>query len=246
MPLVKYAKQSMGLHVGTLLLHQFDNVEDGTKPIVAGVHNKTMIGHVIELGNHQRDVLVVGLSRTSVKWQGSALLKNPSTTEQEPTLPVRQLANLCAQTGTRYGYIQTDKELMVCCFGATKSAQGIYGDWKVFAMPTPWNMEVPLPRHTGARSSLMSTELALWWLCMLSMGDADRSIVEAKDIVPIDTWDTVHLVDKNTWVHRHRYSGFEKPAPPPAAPQQGPVDPFLGVNFDLDAEYWLGTNTINN
>ncbi|KAL1904789.1 hypothetical protein Sste5344_009485 [Sporothrix stenoceras] len=99
-------------------------------------------------------------------------------------------------------------------------------------MSVPWNMEMPQPGNTGARSSLMSTELALWWLCMLSMSDDNRSIIEAKDI--------------NTWVHRHRYSGFEKPAPRPAAPQQVPVDPFLGANFDLDSEFWQGTNTFNN
>ncbi len=244
MPLVKYAKQLMGLHVGVVLHHEIENVEDGTRPRVPGLHRKTTIGHVIALGNYQRAVLVVGLSRTSVKWRGSTLIKNPNITESEPTWPIRQLANLCTKTGTRYGYIQTDEELVVCCFAATKLSQGQYADWKVFAMSVPWNMEMPQPGNIGARSSLMSTELALWWLCMLSMSDDNRSIVEAKDIVPIDTWDTVHLVDKNTFFHRHRYSGFEKPAPPPAEPQQDPVDPFLGANFDLDS--WLGTNTFSN
>lgn len=30
--------------------------------------------------------------------------------------PLRQLANLCDKTGTRYGYLQTEEEMMVCCF----------------------------------------------------------------------------------------------------------------------------------
>lgn len=78
-------------------------------------------------------------------------LNDPAT---ELVWPLGQLANIRKVAQTRHGYIQTDQEMVVCCF-----SEGPEG-WKVAIMPVPWS------RH-GV--DVLTTDLALWWLCMLAM-----------------------------------------------------------------------------
>ncbi|CAK7236769.1 hypothetical protein SCUCBS95973_009723 [Sporothrix curviconia] len=114
---------------------------------------------------------------------------------------------------TRYGYIQTDQELVACCFSA--GAETTPGgkskdreDWAVEIMPVPWSAEL---RSCG-EPHILTTELALWWLCMLALSDGHHALVPKADIVPINKWDTVNKGDGRGWVWRRRYSQVETPA----------------------------------
>lgn len=60
--------------------------------------------------------------------------------------PVRQLANICRESRTRYGYIQTEEEMVVCCFSE------ITEDWKAAVMAIPWSRYGP---------DTLTTDLAL-------------------------------------------------------------------------------------
>ncbi|KIH95025.1 hypothetical protein SPBR_03513 [Sporothrix brasiliensis 5110] len=265
LPLVKYAKQAMALHVGAAVHHKHTSSDNSTVAKLATASKRTTIDHIIELGNYRRDVLVVGLGRTSVKWRGSTLIKDPASANNEQEWPVRQLANLCSKAGTRYGYIQTDQELVACCFGATppsKSAEA-WSDWTARVMPVPWNTELDElgEMSNGPRAGLnsyLTTELALWWLCMLSLSDGHRQLVKNDEIVPIDTWDTLGLIDGSVWAHQHRYSAFVKPTADPtiqAAVTVGGIaggesmpTPSLGnVNVDvrLQTDFWFHYNNGN-
>ena len=73
-------------------------------------------------------------------------------------------------------------------------------------MPVPWT------RHGEGE---LTTDLALWWMCMLAMsGPENRGLMAAADMVGIGEWELC-LDFQRGWVHRHRYSAFEKPANPP-------------------------------
>ncbi|KIH91490.1 hypothetical protein SPBR_01804 [Sporothrix brasiliensis 5110] len=232
LPLVKWSKQTMGLHTGMAIRHSYSDASgEKVAKIPRNDCKKTVIDHIIGLGNAGKDTLVVGLGRTSSKWRASTLFGNLNPSVEERRWPLRQLANLCRASETRYGYIQTDDELVVCCFGSrgtqvqrgeTRYTDTTWTDWTVAFMPVPWNTEL----SKGARHDVMTTELALWWLCMLSLSDGHRALVDTEDIVPINAWDIVWLDEDRGWIRRHRYSAVEEPtdAPPPPPYETPEVD----------------------
>ncbi|CAK7231225.1 hypothetical protein SCUCBS95973_007839 [Sporothrix curviconia] len=73
-------------------------------------------------------------------------------------------------------------------------------------MPVPWNTE-----HVEGRCTTLTTEMALWWLCMLALADRPRDLVPADQVVPIDTWVPTLLDDGLTIVDRHYYSNVDRP-----------------------------------
>lgn len=109
--------------------------------------------------------LLVGIVRTSghfcaMTWANGV----PPNSEDNKFRPVRQLARLCEKANVRYGYIQTNEELSVWCFDATGADARVNARFTVI----PWSV-------IGPQS--LTTEKALLWLCMLSLGyPAHRSI----------------------------------------------------------------------
>ncbi|CAK7227117.1 hypothetical protein SCUCBS95973_006434 [Sporothrix curviconia] len=225
MSMVNHAKVFMGLHPGASVQHSYTSADGSTKAIFPEAHSKTTVDHVITLGNSRSDVLVVGLGRTSVKWKGSLLVKDFDNTTNENGWPLRQLANLCSKAQTRYGYIQTDKELVVCYFTVSTTGPPDEYEWSAYIMPVPWNTELSSDQSAAPKTHL-TTELALWWLCMLSLCDEHRPIVALGQVVAIDSWDKQQL-NSGLWVRRHRYSGFEQPLP------------FAFPTPDLDFDFFL-------
>jgi hypothetical protein len=189
------------------------------------------------------DALVVGLSRTSTKWKSVSVVRQSSVKRAEASWPLRQLANLCRVAETRYGYIQTDEELVVCCFGATpmigERREKVWNNWTVDVMPVPWNTEV----SDGHGPRILTTDLALWWLCMLALCDGNRETVAKSDMVPIDAWDTMHTGDERGWVRRHRYSMYEEAtntSAPPAYQTPSPANPAaFAANVGLNGDDWF-------
>ncbi len=163
---------------------------------------KITVDHVIGLDDYPAKTLVVGIGKPGSKWSGRRLLDADTV---ELLWPVRQLANICRAAETRYGYIQTNEELVVCCFSERDQVM-----WNAAIMPIPWS------RH-GVE--VLTSDLALWWLCMLAMSDpCHRAIVAEGDMVKINAWDIIYHDDERGWVQRHRYSNFEEPTVPPSPP----------------------------
>ncbi|EPE07864.1 hypothetical protein F503_00586 [Ophiostoma piceae UAMH 11346] len=245
-PLVKWAKQYLGLHAGHALYHQFTHADGTVIARLPHAPRKLNIDHAIHLRNVEHDALVVGLGRTSRKWKSVSAMRASASRTMEALWPLRQLANLCRLAETRYGYIQTDEELVACCFSATYGDQGTgekeWTDWTVAIMPVPWNTEL----SSGGGPHVLTTELALWWLCMLALSDGHRELVANELVVPIDAWETMHSGDERGWIRRHRYSLFEKlanvPPPPPSnaytAPGTVNAAAFTG-DAGFDEEEWF-------
>ncbi|CAM1502363.1 Fc.00g043470.m01.CDS01 [Cosmosporella sp. VM-42] len=242
-PSLQFAKSHLRLYPGILLRHKYSTAD---KSFIAKISSapRLSVDHLIALDDFPSPHLVAGLGRPSPKWSGRKLAHQLDNPTMELLWPLMQLANICKAAGTRYGYIQTDEELVVCCF--SKEVNGETGtDWKAAIMPIPWS------RH-GV--DVLTTDLALWWLCMLAMsGPHHRAIVEDGEMVKINAWDVVHLDEERGWVRRHRYSSIEVPTSPPPPPQYTPPlgnatafdwqnneDPlanlvdFGAANFDLD------------
>jgi hypothetical protein len=77
-----------------------------------------------------------------------------------------------------------------------------------------------------------------------------RALVPAADVIGIGGWEKRYIDDEHGWVRRHRYSGVEQPADPPAPPAyQTPspgnpaavgihIEPIIDPNGDFDLGNW--------
>ncbi|KAK4145770.1 uncharacterized protein C8A04DRAFT_26517 [Dichotomopilus funicola] len=110
-------------------------------------------------------------------------------------------------------------------------------------MPVPW---------ARSGNEKLTTDLALWWMCMLSMSAPEhRALMPEEDAVGVGEWEKRQGLDG--WVRQHRYSNFQEPSDPPTPPPPAYRDPSpgnpaafaagVGVNgnddFDLGEDFDL-------
>ena len=214
---LQLAKTQLRLSPGTILQYQCATPDTSIIPKLHNGGKNLVVHHIIALDDVTMQNLVVGLGRPSSKWSGRKLASQIPNVQTEIGWPLRQLANICEVAGTRYGYIQTDEELVVCCFSRNDK------QWKAAIMPIPW---------TKHGDQVLTTDLAMWWLCMLAMSSPrNRAIVAEGDIVGIGDWDVVYFDKEQAWVRRHRYSNFEVPTGPPPPPAYQAFSPGNSAAF---------------
>ncbi|CAH0045210.1 unnamed protein product [Clonostachys solani] len=169
-------------------------------------------------------------------------LREGQEASKELLWPARQLLAICKVAGTRYGYIQTDMELVVCRF-----TKNVDEEWKVAMMPIP---------VTTSGAGALTADLALWWICMLAISSPTSSaIVPEGEVVEIDRWNVSgeHLGFRTGC---HVYSNYTAPwlEPYEDFPSQTQANPdnvasgvdstdlTTGVNF---ADFTTGVNFAN-
>ena len=260
-PVLAYSKRHLELHKGTALRFVDSGANWGQRAanIVPQLDARTHIDNVIGLNDYAQQSLVVGFGRSTSRWQPGSIVADPSGVKSNMLWPFRQLANLCKRAQCRYGYIQTNEVLVAVCFaGMPASAQQTMSARHVAAshntmdidglsaqfMPVPWNTE------SGTSGTTLTTEIALWWLCMLSLAERPRGLEPVDQVVPIDTWVPTLLDDGVTWVRRHYYSGVDQPMAAESAAalntENNTVVPaFLSSTdvFGFDFTYLIGGGT---
>lgn len=150
------AKRILGLHPGIELRHTSTTP---VTPMAACVPNgapRLRVDHVIELDKYPVQGLVLGLAKASSCWSGRQLLSQIKDLPGTTLAPLEQLANICSIAKVRYGYIQTNEEIVVCCFNRDGDA------WKVVIKVIPWSSH---------GTNVLTTDLALWWLGMLALSE---------------------------------------------------------------------------
>lgn len=207
-----FAKNALGLRKNSVLSHRSSTPNGSSLAKLSHWGKRLAIDHVVMLeGGGRKQSLIVGIGKTSSAWNSSKVTHGLGSARgpDEGDWLLRQLANTCKIADTRYGYIQTDDELVACRF-AKKDGGGSQDskNWRVELMPVPW---------AASGVNMLTTELALWWLCMLGIAD-DAAITEEDNMVRINSWDTIFLDDERGWVRRHQYSRFEEPTNAPSPP----------------------------
>ncbi|KAJ4323205.1 hypothetical protein N0V84_004468 [Fusarium piperis] len=200
---LRFAKSHLDLHPGIVLEHEVMAPDQSAPMWLRHGARRAKINHVVRLDDSPSSTcLVVGLGKSSSRWSGRAVVGRLDNNMQKKLIwPLNQLANACEVAKTRYGYIQTDEEMVVCRFARDGS------EWKVAIMPIPWS-------RNGCH--VLTTDLALWWICMLAMSTHQpHDVVGEAQMVNVSDWDIVHLGRGRGWVRRHLYSGIEKPTSPP-------------------------------
>ncbi|KAG5940772.1 hypothetical protein E4U53_007543 [Claviceps sorghi] len=140
-----------------LILLKYRNqmlVPDSTTSLVAGLCKPCAMFDVTELANVKR---------------GPARL----------VWPLRQLANLCKLANTRYGYIQTEQELVACCFSPQNDTK-----WKLAFKTVSW---------IASGDQDLTTDLALWWLCVLALSEKVGASSSRPSECDKDFWNVILL-----------------------------------------------------
>lgn len=178
------AQTFLSLNPGAPIFQTYSNAA-GTS--VAHIPNSRLtVDHTVGLSGFPRLILLVGLTRPSWKWSGHSLAEGLPNVNLETLWPVRQLGNLCSAAKTRYGYLQTNEELVVCCFGMDGG-----GRRTVMMMPIAWTLH---------GEDQLTTDLALWWLGLMAMSSSkDQDVISSTHRVdaPVDGDVALHADSPN-------------------------------------------------
>ncbi|WAO87647.1 Hypothetical protein NCS54_00496400 [Fusarium falciforme] len=166
-----------------------DHSRDTTFP---GAKHKYESSLIFYLDTMPRIHFVVSCARLSSQWASEGL-KNQ---EAAGLLPIRQLATYAKESGTRYSFIMTDKEVVVVRFIANSNGQ--YGaEWQA------------IPRDASGEGTL-TVGLAVWALIMMSLHEQHRAVATEAETLPINLWWREQGFD-GRFTYRHHLSGRELP-----------------------------------
>lgn len=235
-PTLEFARGKLHIDAGTSLKSRFASPDKtGVRPGFANKNRngRIKVDHLIELDD-RLPTLLVGLGRPSNSFPGRHLVEGCN---KETIWPLRQLANLCLHSQTRFGYVLAEQDLVACCFSA-EDPKARDSAWSVAVMPVPWTKSGP---------GHLTTDLALWWLCMLTISaPRNRQLTRRDHMSAIDGWDLHMYDDERGWVRRHKYSKFEEPTDEPLPPPYQSPSPGnaagtaavlaaeVGINLDPD------------
>lgn len=152
----------------------------------------------IFLRDSKNTALAIGDNKCSTKWQYSQLFYKPPATV---FLPFRQVVTYCRAGRTRYGWIMTDAELVVI---RVFLAHGSTDHYKVEHAMVPW---------INSGEGILTVNLAIWWLAMMSLKPNYRAIEQSSRMMPINLW--WEGKDHRGVIYDHHLSGRQTSTLPP-------------------------------
>ncbi|KAL2694765.1 hypothetical protein Neosp_001352 [[Neocosmospora] mangrovei] len=144
-----------------------DHSRDTTFP---GAKHKYESSLIFYLDIKPRVHFVVSCARLSSQWTSEGL-KNPDPVAM---LPICQLATYAKESGTRYCFVMTDKEVVVVRFMVDFTGQ-YQAEWQA------------IPRSASGERTL-TVGLAVWALIMMSLQEKHRAVTTEAETLPINLW----------------------------------------------------------
>ncbi|KAM0427856.1 hypothetical protein ACHAPT_007315 [Fusarium lateritium] len=132
--------------------------------------------------------LVVSCVRLSAFWTSQDL----ETQQSRSLSPIRQLATYAREAGTRYGFVMTDKEVVVVRFMVDINGEYM-AEWQA------------VPRSASGEGTL-TVNLAVWALVMMSLHDQHRAVATDVNTRPINLW-WENMDANGRRFYRHHLSG---------------------------------------
>ncbi|CVK93789.1 uncharacterized protein FMAN_03149 [Fusarium mangiferae] len=121
-------------------------------------------------GQDHRIYLVTGTFRLSKAWSSEKLEQQTSRCNE----PIEQLARHAVEAETRYGFILSEREVVVVCFYNTKQGK----------LAAKWQ---PVPR-SACSQDMLTANLAIWTLTMMGLNDQHRSVLQEAYTMPLNAW----------------------------------------------------------
>ncbi|KFA68537.1 hypothetical protein S40285_07068 [Stachybotrys chlorohalonatus IBT 40285] len=118
--------------------------------------------HLVTLeGQDASPIVLVGIAHPA--WAATTELATRLDLDIYSRHALARLAHLCHLANTKYGYVQGYSELVVCCFAFHENRTRL----EVKLSTIPW---------TASGPRVMTADLALWHLSMMSLDEIDEKI----------------------------------------------------------------------
>lgn len=126
--------------------------------------------------DEKRTVAVWGGSKRSSKWSSDPdhMLRGY---RNNWIRPFGQVLTYCVSNSTRYGYVLTLEEIVALRVYEDKSTPGT--PWRAQHAPVPW---------TAADDGVLTVNLTIWALTMMSLNEGHRLIRSLDHTLPLDLW----------------------------------------------------------
>ncbi|KAF5974586.1 hypothetical protein FBULB1_7722 [Fusarium bulbicola] len=121
-------------------------------------------------GQDHRTYFVTGTLRLSKAWSSEKLNRQTPRCKE----PIEQLARHSVEAQTRYGFVLSEKEVVVVCFYTTKQGKPA-AKWQ------------PISTSASGQATL-TVNLAIWALTMMGLNDQHRSVVQEAYTLPLNAW----------------------------------------------------------
>jgi hypothetical protein len=152
-------------------------------------------------------VTVWGDSKYSSKWTSDPY-RMPQGYQNNWIWPFRQVLTYCVNSNTRYGYIVTPEEVVVLRVHEDKSS----------TPNTHWRVQYPAIPWDSSGEGVLTTNLAIWALAMMSVNEEHRRIGTFDQTLPLNIW----WIDPSRGWAQHHLSGakaFNRPEGAEARPR---------------------------
>lgn len=149
-------------------------------------------------GSDKRTLLVWGENKCSSKWSSD----RTQCPDENWIWPWRQLLTYCANSNVRYGFLLTPEELVVVRV------------YRVGTDPeTRWWLQYKSIPWADRGRNMMTVNLAIWSLTMMSVNEGHRFIQSPEWTLPLTVW-WVDVDRRGVATYEHHLSGYTTSSKP--------------------------------
>lgn len=138
-------------------------------PTFHGIIGNINADHLLKLDDDENPNLVVGVVKASRKLPAWNVSTDINKNQRRA---LRQLAAACVAANTKYGYLQSERSILVCRFSfrqLSDECDTLFWEADVEFMPIPLSKDGP--QH-------LTSDLALWWLTIEAMSVGENRVPE--------------------------------------------------------------------
>lgn len=145
------------------------------------------------------EALLVSCVQYAKQWNSSDLLGISDSAKH----PIGRLVTYCRTADTRYGFVLTSNEVVVVRVSKAGTPRTFHVEWQAI----PWD---------ASGDNVLTVNLALWFLAMMSLNDDHRSICPSTELLPLNSWSRSVRSDGQV-VYQHPLSMRKRFDLPPSA-----------------------------
>ncbi|RSL48142.1 hypothetical protein CEP53_009641 [Fusarium sp. AF-6] len=188
-PTLQYTIEAGARHLGIRLGRHLPTIDFRTSLRLIGDQDQACYP-AFTLRSGDEKAHIVGCVQFAKQWHSRDLLGTSSTAKR----PIGRLIRYCRNANTRYGFVFTSSEVMVIRLSASDITRPCQVEWRAI----PWD---------ASGGNVLTVNLALWFLAMMSLNEDHRTICRPTELLPLNIWS--RSVDPDGQViHRHHLSIF--------------------------------------
>ncbi|RSL41473.1 hypothetical protein CEP54_015816 [Fusarium duplospermum] len=167
-PTLQYTTEAGARHIGIRLGRHLPTID--FRPSLRLTGDQTCYP-AFTLRSGDEKAHIVGCVQFAKQWHSSDLLGTSSVAKR----PIGRLITCCRNANTRYGFIFTSSEVVVIRLSESDTTTPFHVEWQAI----PWD---------ASGDNVLTVNLALWFLAMMSLNEDHRPICHPTELLPLNTW----------------------------------------------------------